>query len=145
MSESGVKNRVRERDGYACVDCGRERRADERKLHVHRLIPDSKYTVDGCVTVCSGCHGKRHSDPTLADRPRPKPCTLDFRLNHELKLLVEKTALEQCLIGGMGEYVVRLLAAHFDRPDLARVPRAKRGPKENGHRRPRKKDMATAS
>src|SRR5262249_32933680 len=28
-----------------------------RSLHVHRLLPGSEYTVEGCLTVCSGCHG----------------------------------------------------------------------------------------
>jgi hypothetical protein len=29
-------------------------------LQVHRLKPGTQYTVEGCVTVCQECHGKRH-------------------------------------------------------------------------------------
>lgn len=61
MSDATVKDAVRQRDGYRCVDCGKAR--EGRALDVHRLVPGSAYTLEGCVTVCRGCHRKRHSKP----------------------------------------------------------------------------------
>lgn len=63
-----------------CTQCGRtnEQNLEEMgcALDVHRLVPGSRYTVDGCVTLCKGCHGpqpkRRPRQPDLAypDRQR---------------------------------------------------------------------------
>jgi hypothetical protein len=37
------------------------REQNGRSLGVHRLIPGSEYTVEGCVTLCYQCHAKRTS------------------------------------------------------------------------------------
>lgn len=56
-----IKIAVRERDEYACVHCGMT--SDEhisiynRQLDVHRKMPGSLYSLDGCETVCKACHG----------------------------------------------------------------------------------------
>jgi hypothetical protein len=67
-----VKEAVRERDGDRCVRCGMTN-AEHRKLftvvrkgkggqgvslHVHRLVPGSIYTAQGCISLCQDCHGK---------------------------------------------------------------------------------------
>jgi hypothetical protein len=58
-----VKRAVRERDGYRCTKCGmtddQHREAHGVGLHVHRAVPGSLYHLDGCVTLCRGCHGTR--------------------------------------------------------------------------------------
>lgn len=55
-----IKHAVRERDGFTCAQCGLsndEHVAQTRKqLEVHRIIPGSVYTVEGCVTLCRTCH-----------------------------------------------------------------------------------------
>jgi hypothetical protein len=67
MTRSQVKAAVRARDGNKCADCGFTN--DEnlflygKALDVHRLVPGSPYTVDGCVAVCHRCHGRRHRKP----------------------------------------------------------------------------------
>ena len=48
------------RDGYCCVDCGADVRAE---LDVHHRIPRSAGGTDGpgnLVTLCDGCHAVRH-------------------------------------------------------------------------------------
>ena len=49
------------------------------------------------------------------------------RLSPELKDLILNAVIRDCVEGGMGEYVVRVLAEHFGRPDLAKVPRQRMG------------------
>lgn len=62
-----VKASVRERDEHRCTECGMS--AEEhastygRDLEVHRLVPGSEYTVDGCVTLCIPCHGPKPRRP----------------------------------------------------------------------------------
>lgn len=70
-----IKNAVRERDEQKCVDCGMTRTEHldkyKRDIQVHRNVPGSEYSVDGCVTVCVKCHGRRHRLPKNVDKPRP--------------------------------------------------------------------------
>lgn len=49
------------------------------------------------------------------------------RLEPELKRLIGEQADRLGIEGGMGELAVRILAQHFKRPDLAKVPRKKMG------------------
>jgi 5-methylcytosine-specific restriction endonuclease McrA len=56
-----VKAAVRARDGFRCVKCGMTNHehleATEQQLEVHRVVPGSVYSLDGCVTLCKRCHG----------------------------------------------------------------------------------------
>jgi hypothetical protein len=56
-----LKDAVRARDGYRCTGCGLPNaehiHLHGRALDVHRVIPRSTYTLDGCITVCRRCHG----------------------------------------------------------------------------------------
>lgn len=58
-----VKETVRERDGYVCVECGMTNEqhiaAYGSSLQVHRKIPGGEYTLDGCETLCIPCHGPK--------------------------------------------------------------------------------------
>jgi hypothetical protein len=55
-----VKALVRLRDGNKCVYCGltdvEHRQRYGKDLHVHRIVPGSVYTLEGCETVCQPCH-----------------------------------------------------------------------------------------
>jgi hypothetical protein len=57
-----LKALVRQRDGMRCTKCGmtaiEHRHRYGRALDVHRLDPRSRYTLEGCATVCRRCHGK---------------------------------------------------------------------------------------
>jgi hypothetical protein len=92
MKPFTVKRLVRERDGYRCVHCGmtveQHKKLCGRTLDVHRLIPGSVYTVEGCVTVCRGCHYKEPKSPpgTYANG------TGTLRLNPEWLKLGRKVA-----------------------------------------------------
>lgn len=64
LAPSEVKALVRFRDGYRCRFCGMTARQHYRRYHraleVHRLVPNARYTVKGCVTACRPCHRDRH-------------------------------------------------------------------------------------
>jgi hypothetical protein len=70
-----IKASVRERDGHCCVDCGMTTAEHMtrygRRLDVHRKQPGSRYTVDGCETVCKRCH--RHKPVSRRRVPTGKP------------------------------------------------------------------------
>ena len=58
-----IKAAVRKRDDYRCKDCGISNNEYMEKtgrlLEVHRIVPGSLYTVEGCETLCQQCHGSR--------------------------------------------------------------------------------------
>lgn len=63
QSAEAIKDLVRDRD-RKCTVCGigqkRYRRISGRQLDVHRVVPGSEYTMEGCVSVCKGCHNRIH-------------------------------------------------------------------------------------
>jgi hypothetical protein len=67
MTEVQVKAAVRRRDGYRCTQCGVTNltylAVTGRSLDVHRIVPGSEYTLDGCVTLCRKCHGPKPRRP----------------------------------------------------------------------------------
>ncbi len=93
-----MKSAVRERDGHACTKCNMTE-AEHRELfgtdlHVHRLLPGSVYTLDGCVTLCMPCHG-------------PEP-----RLGaHEMDLAAGKTGAQKRASCKLARIRIRLAVA----------------------------------
>lgn len=75
-----LKEAIRRRDGYRCVDCGERQqkwanRGGQRrwkKLHVHRIQADGPYSFENCKTLCPSCHCKYRRDYTGELPPRPK-------------------------------------------------------------------------
>ncbi len=57
----------------------------------------------------------------------PMADKLLIRLEPELKKLIDEDAQSKGMYGGMGELAVRILAHHYKRPDLAKVPRKRMG------------------
>ncbi len=73
-SVKNIKEAVRQRDDK-CSRCGitRDRHFARwrRDIEVHRIVPGSPYTVDGCKTFCARCHrGYNHAATTPDDRAR---------------------------------------------------------------------------
>jgi hypothetical protein len=66
MTPAKVKTAVRARDGK-CVKCGitTEQHREEfgYNMDVHRVVPGSFYTIEGCVTLCRKCHGPEPRTP----------------------------------------------------------------------------------
>jgi cytochrome c553 len=67
MTPAEVKEAVRERDGQRCVECGLTALEHQERygmtLDVHRVVPGSAYTLEGCVTLCRACHGPKPKRP----------------------------------------------------------------------------------
>lgn len=59
-----IKAVVRFRDGYRCTRCGTTAKQNYRKykqaLDVHRVVPGSRYSLRGCITLCKECHNLAH-------------------------------------------------------------------------------------
>ena len=63
-----VANRVKERDGYRCVNCG-----TAKNLHVHHLIYEKDKEIWAVplwylVTLCGGCHQIEHTKTLIPPR-----------------------------------------------------------------------------
>lgn len=90
MSELALKAEVRERDGSKCCDCGMTTEEHfekyDQKLHVHRNVPGSVYSADGCDTVCKRCHGRRHREINAANRP---PIKMAIDTEEKIRLAVK--------------------------------------------------------
>lgn len=62
---------VYKRDNWTCQDCrARAKKGKRVTLHPHHIKPFSKYkalrfAIDNGVTLCFGCHQKRHKDIKL--------------------------------------------------------------------------------
>jgi len=68
-----LKKSVRTRDHHCCRRCGMSRTdhlARWRKgLEVHRIIPGSPYSLDGCITLCKSCHARSARSPRRQRQP----------------------------------------------------------------------------
>ncbi len=89
-----IKALVRHRDGYRCVECGISAAEHVlnrgRNLDVHRVIPGSKYTVDGCVTLCKECHNTKPKSPRGTRPDGSRTVTISGPLLVQLKKLAKK-------------------------------------------------------
>lgn len=60
-----------------------------RSLDVHRLVPGSDYTPDGCVTLCRKCHASKPK------RPAGQGECSSFRPPLDIRQAVDDLAREQ--------------------------------------------------
>ncbi len=59
-SYKALRNKVLDRDGWRCQDCG-----SAKMLEVHHLRPRSKLghdASDNLITLCVDCHRRRHGN-----------------------------------------------------------------------------------
>ena len=57
-TDKAKRERIKERDGYACVECG-----ESHNLHVHHVVSRENGGTDddtNLVTLCKLCHAKAH-------------------------------------------------------------------------------------
>lgn len=56
-----LRESIRQRDGYRCRLCRRERMSGERAFHIHHINGDKQHCVpSNLVTLCRQCHGIVH-------------------------------------------------------------------------------------
>lgn len=56
-------SRVKQRDGYKCLQCGRSEPEVVLQVHHEKYIKDKPpwaYPLSDCRTLCKGCHAKEH-------------------------------------------------------------------------------------
>lgn len=96
-SPADVKAAVRARDGFRCTRCGLTNEAHRarcgKQLQVHRLKPRSAYTLEGCVTLCSTCHGPQpKGDGGEPDYGHGGKITLNLDLPEGFLVRIERQA-----------------------------------------------------
>jgi hypothetical protein len=95
VNVADVKASVRARDGNRCTGCGMtniehvERYG--RALEVHRKVPGSLYTLEGCTLLCKPCHGpqprRKKGEPDLVNGDQ-----VNFRAPGDLHSRLEAVA-----------------------------------------------------
>lgn len=94
-----VRDHVRERDGWRCVDCGKAR-PEARRLLAHHLVsradwgdrPGRADDAANLVTVCHPCHLKRHAATPEVLRQRQREQGHAYYLANREKALAQSRA-----------------------------------------------------
>jgi len=56
--ETGIKNKVRKRDGFKCIICGKPTKENKGQLLVHHIYYDkSDSNIHKLISLCKSCHG----------------------------------------------------------------------------------------
>jgi hypothetical protein len=56
-----IARKIRDRDAWACQDCGEQRKRWGRALHVHHIDRDKLNNDPGnLISLCAACHRRRH-------------------------------------------------------------------------------------
>lgn len=148
MSTSDIKAAVRQRDGYVCTKCGmtdaEHQSVYQQTLQVHRLTPGGPYTLDGCVTVCQGCHGKlpkrKKAGIKKASRAGMTPMFIELSDEDAARL---DALIASLPLGGKADHIRLAVRRHLDNPPTVAVPQlppATVAPKPKPARKPRKKE-----
>lgn len=99
-TEAEIKALVRFRDGYRCRECGMTAkdhfRRYKKSLEVHRIVPGSRYTIRGCVTLCRSCHfSKPKSERGTGGSKGYR--TITFRIRGDVRDRIRKAAADRRL------------------------------------------------
>lgn len=127
MTELEVKAAVRARDGNRCTECGVT--SDENKaahgcdLDVHRITPRSRYTLEGCVTLCKSCHGPK---PKHSSGPK-EPMTM-FQARHSKQFMDRLQAAAEQLNISAASYIRMVVTQRMDQDGVpgARSPKPRK-------------------
>lgn len=69
-----IRNRVYQRDGYECQNCGiKGGRDGNAELHAHHIVPKASggsHSEQNLVTLCKDCHNAIHHDDKEAPQPQ---------------------------------------------------------------------------
>ena len=64
-----LRQRVLERDGWRCQNCG-----SSKDLHLHHQVKRSRLgndALDNLITLCALCHKRQHCLPTIVHNVSP--------------------------------------------------------------------------
>lgn len=121
MSASTIKEDVRTRDNFRCTECGMMQEEHialyGKRLEVHRKVPGSPYTLEGCVTLCRTCHypkpRRRHGQRQIEEGISKIPSDLMWDIRIVASVLGESVP----------EYIARVVreALKKDMPRAAKL------------------------
>lgn len=80
---------VKQRDGYACTECGATRNIDSH--HIVKEIDGGTRTLDNGISLCKKCHKKIHGYGVNSD----SDSTLTVRVNSKQKNALESLCSER--------------------------------------------------
>lgn len=111
------KKNVRARDGYCCTECGLTNEESLRRhgasLEIHRVIPGSDYTMNGCITLCKICHSHKPRQPVRRRIVRPPSVSVAIRLPIDHYARIEAEAAELGL--SPQDYIQMIVARQLQR------------------------------
>jgi 5-methylcytosine-specific restriction endonuclease McrA len=67
-----VRHAVLERDGWACVKCGDQRRLEVDHIQPVRTHPEFSFDPAQCQTLCGPCHSRK-TRQEIGHKPLSKP------------------------------------------------------------------------
>lgn len=128
-----IKEKVRERDGHACTACGMSHAEHVEKygatLDVHRDTPGSRYSLDGCRTLCRGCHWRMPRQVSGSGTLPPGVAFADVCSVAEAAVIlgVSKSRVEQFIRRGLLNVVSTVGVRGLLRSDVASLKSGVRG------------------
>lgn len=66
------RSQVYQRDGYRCIECGEKDGLAAHHILSWKAHPDKRFDVENGVTLCAGCHQRKHPHLRLISHGRKR-------------------------------------------------------------------------